>query len=328
MPRELAPRRLYADQWDDVVRLGAETFAIEFKSRSDSATVASALLQIQQRRPELPENVHPLLVVPFMTKAGRTRCELVGQQWFDLAGNAHLVLPGIRIIISGEGKPPVRRGRPSSVFAPKSSRVAHYLLLDPEHVCTQREIALATRLGEGFVSQILQRLEELGFVDRKRREVRLSYPGLLLDEWRDEHRFPNSKALKGVVPARSGQETLQQLSQALRKARIDHAFTGLSAAWKLDPFADFRLVSCYVLAPGAEYVLADLGFIATEKGANLWLVSDADEGVLLGRREIDDVLVVSPVLAYVDLKAHPERSAEAAQHLKQHLLPWSAEVER
>ncbi|MBI4574860.1 MAG: hypothetical protein HY722_01200 [Planctomycetes bacterium] len=57
---------------------------------------------------------------------------------------------------------------------------------------------------------------------------------------------------------------------------MDHALTGLPAAWLLAPFAAFRTAAVYVAALPAQAVFDDLGFRAESRGANLWLVLPND----------------------------------------------------
>ena len=50
-------------------------------------------------------------------------------------------------------------GRPARIFAPKSARVVRWLLMHPSESFSQRELARATDMTEGFVSRIVGRLE-------------------------------------------------------------------------------------------------------------------------------------------------------------------------
>ena len=56
---------------------------------------------------------------------------------------------------------------------------------------------------------------------------------------------------------------------------------------------------------------------------NLWLAVPNDSGVFQGAVENDGIRCVHPVQVYLDLKEHPERSAEAADRLRTELLTWS-----
>ncbi len=102
-------------------------------------------------------------------------------------------------------------------------------------------------------------------------------PGLLLDAWRDEYKFFKHDVLKGHIPARSGEELLRNLDRSLSKAGIEHAATGLGAAWAFTYFAGFRLVTFYV-SQRPETFLSDIGFRAEPRGANVWLVVPNDDG--------------------------------------------------
>ena len=64
----------------------------------------------------------------------------------------------------------------------------------------------------------------------------------------------------------------------------------------------------------------ELGFREEARGASTWLVAPNDEGVFDGAELVDGIRCVHPVQAYVDLKNHPERAAEAAEELRKRLL--------
>jgi hypothetical protein len=71
--------------------------------------------------------------------------------------------------------------------------------------------------------------------------------------------------------------------------------------------------------PSAE-ATQEMGFHEQPRGENVWLVVPNDEGVFHGAAERDGIRGVHPVQAYLDLKDHPERSAEAAEQLRKQLL--------
>jgi hypothetical protein len=103
-----------------------------------------------------------------------------------------------------------------------------------------------------------------------------------------------------------------------------YAATGLVGAWLLTGFASFRLVTLYLKDEPSPEFLVELGFREQERGANVWLVVPNDEGVFYGGQTRDEVPCVHPVQIYLDLKFHPECSAEAAEYLKEkYLVPVS-----
>lgn len=308
---------------DAVVQAGPFTFVVEWKGSNNAGSVAMAVEQAWRYARQLSKKAIPLVAVPFMGEVGRKRCAEAGVSWLDLSGNARIVAPGLRIVI--EGKPNLfkRKGRPATAFAPKSSRIARWLLMHPEQPITQRELARATEMDEGFTSRIVARLLENGLIVRdKGGAVKPRDPGLLLDAWREEYDFEKHHLVRGHVPARSGAALAHELADALVKAAVDYAATGLAAAWLLDRFAGFRVVTIYLREEPAPELLAGIAFREDERGANVWLVVPNDDGVFHGASAHDKVRCVHPVQVYLDLKGHPERSREAAEKLRAERLNW------
>jgi len=309
---------------DAVVTVGSRTFVVEWKGSGAAAPVTAAAEQARRRASAAGRSAIPLVAVPFMGPVGRQRCEEAGVAWLDLSGNARIVAPGVRVLVDGRPNRFKRRGRPSTAFAPKSARIARWLLVHADTSTTQRELANATGMDEGFTSRIVAKLEEDHLIVRSPDAgIRPRDPGLLLDAWSETYDFSKHQILRGHVPARSGGSLLRQLAEALRDRSVRHAATGLAAAWLLSRFGGFRLVSMYVLDRPAPDLLARLGFREEASGANVWLVIPNDEGVLHGSADRDGVACAHPVQVYLDLKAHPERATEAADRLRTDVLKWS-----
>jgi hypothetical protein len=127
-----------------VVSAEGRTFFVECKASGQAAAVAAAARQLQEYARLSGKKGVLMVAVPFMGDVGKRLCAEAGIGWLDLSGNAYLAAPGLRVSI--EGKPNLfkRPGRPRSVFAPKSSRIARCLLMQPERAFTQRELASAT----------------------------------------------------------------------------------------------------------------------------------------------------------------------------------------
>jgi len=322
-----AARKMEEAGIDAIVDLGGLTFVIEWKASSGLAQVSQAADNVRQHASEMGKRAVPVLAVPFMGPLGRERCREAGVNWLDLSGNAHIVAPGVRVQI--EGKPNLfkRRGRPSSAFAPKSSRIARWVLLNPGESMTQREIARATDMDEGFTSRIVARLEEDELVVREPNgAIRARDPDLLLDAWREDYDFSKHEIVKGHVAARSGDALLRRVADQLRSMETDYAATGMAAAWLLTRFASFRTLATYVAERPSSDLLDSMGFREKAPGANVWLVVPADGGVFHGAGERDGVRCIHPVQAYLDLKGQPERADEAATHLRAELLTWCTDA--
>jgi len=269
----------------------------------------------------------PLVAVPFMGDAGRKLCAEADVAWLDLSGNARIFAPGLYILV--EGKPNLfkRRGRPSSAFAPKSSRIVRWLLMHPDEPLTQREMARATDTDEGYTSKIVGKLDQDGLIVKDTSgAIKPRDPDLLLDAWREVYEFSKHHIIRGHVAARSGEVLLRQLADNLKQASARHAATGLAAAWLLDRFAGFRTATFYLTEDPSSELLDFLSFREEKRGANVWLVVPNDVGVFHGATEIDGIRCVHPVQVYLDLQAHPERAEEAARKVRATHLSWRTDA--
>ncbi len=319
--REVKVERGGARDAELLLHAAGHAFVLEVVRTTSPGLVIAHADRVVTAAKKLRRKVTPLLAAPFMTEAGRRASEGAQVSWFDLSGNAHIVAPDLRVIVDGRPNRFRGPGRPSSVFAPKSARVVRWLLMHPDGVFSQREISRATNMSEGFVSRIVSRLEAEAYVTRESSgALQVKDRTLLLDAWRSEYRFDRHTLIQGSVAARSGDALTRLMSDTLAAAGVEHAATGLSAAWQLTHFAAFRIATFFVeesLSPGLS---EQLGFRDEPRGANLWLVIPNDAGVFHGAELREGVRCVHPVQAYMDLLGHPERAADAAEHLRHELL--------
>lgn len=308
---------------DVTLYAGKYTFVVEAKSSNRLAAIHQACDQARRLVHKESRAALPLVAVPYMGPSGRDACKAVGVSFVDAAGNAHIEAPGLLVHVEGKPNRSVAPGRPSSVFAPRSSRVARLLLLDPLQWWQQKDLADEARLGRGYISRIVARLKQDELLEQSDAgKVRPKNPSLLLDAWKDEYDFRLHRIIAGHIPAKSGEEIVERLTSAARKYEVKYAFTGLPAAAMLAPFAAFRLAAAYLREAPHDNLLKALGFHQAERGANTWLVLPSDNGVFDGSKEVHGRFCVSPVQAYLDLRHMPERANEAAEHLRKACLNW------
>jgi hypothetical protein len=306
-----------------VVSAGAHLFAMVNPRSSGVGAIVECVTAAKLLAKKIGKRAIPLVVVPFMSDVGRRACEDAGVSWFDLSGNGHILGPGLRVIIDGRPNRFLRPGRPASLFAPKSARVIRWLLMNPGKAITQREISRATNMTEGFVSRIATRLEQEAYIAREPSgALRLRNPELVLDVWRQEYQFAKHSLVEGHIAARSGDALARFLGNQMVEEGIEHAATGLAAAWQYNRFAAFRIATFFLKEPLSSAARDKLGFREEPRGANVWLVVPNDEGVFLGAAEQDGIVCVHPLQVYLDLKAHPERAVEAAERLRSEQLNW------
>jgi hypothetical protein len=318
--RETAP----AQSYDFSIDVPGHRFLAEYKMQDSAGQLANALQNLQQAVQAHPGEGRPLIVVPFLGPLGRKHCKDAGVSWLDLCGNADIVAPGLVIRIDGRPNKFRERGRPLNVFASKSSRVARQLLVEPQRFQSQAELARQTGLGDGFVSKIVRRLEKEHYLDLDQAgAVRPRDPNVLLDGWRAAYHFDRHRILVGRVLGDSGDEILRKTAGQLTQAKIDHAATGLAAAWLLAGFAPFQLTSIYVRSSmPSRSLLEKIEFAEGEQGGNLWLVVPDDDAVFRDRQEQRGIQCVSAVQTYLDLKSHPEEANDAAAELRSKFVQW------
>ncbi len=305
---------------DAVLRVHGHCFALEWKRSGSAAVVAGAIRQLRMFQSSLSREVIPLLAVPHMGEAAQELCARADLAWLDLSGNARIVVPGV--FYQNLGNPSLfrRPGRPESAFGPRGSRVARHLLTEPPRALKQRQIASGAGLSEGHVSRIVRKLLEAGLVERSEDGIRVIDRGALLDAWREDYRFDRHHVIRGHTSARDGESLTRSIAEALDRAESAYAATALPAAWLWTQYAGFRLSTVYLSRPPSARVRRALGFREEARGANTWLVVPNDDGVFDGAEPVDGIRCVHPVQAYLDLKDHPERAAEAAAELRSRLL--------
>ena len=305
---------------DAVVRTRSHAFALCWRYSGALGQIAHAVDQIVIARGGSFDSTIPVLVVPFMGKSATECCEQSGVAWLDLSGNARIAARGLYVRILGHKNLYQRPGRPNSAFAPRGSRVARWLLMNPGEVVLQSTLAASTGLNEGHVSRVVGKLIEMGLVERESRGVRLTDAARLLDAWRDEYRFDRHTRLRGHITVGMGQRVDQFVARSFADIGHQYALTGLAAAWRMTRWAGHRLTTVYLAGLPTNGLLDGLGFREEPRGANTWLVVPNDPGVFDGAASVDGMQCVHPLQAYLDLKDHPERSDEAAAELRARLL--------
>ena len=316
----IAVRSSDGRQWDAVFAARGLAFVVEWKRSGSPGHVADAIRQLETARHSFPHGAVPLLAVPFMGEAAQELCAQAELPWLDLSGNARIIVPGIFYQNLGNPNRFRRAGRPESAFGAKGARITRHLLMEPTGAVMQRTLASSTGLNEGHTSRIVGKLLEAGLVHRGEDGIRVTDANVLLAAWREEYRFERHDIIRGHIASRGGDLLIQAIAGTLSRVEEPYAATALPAAWLWTRYAGFRLATVYLSSSPSAGLKEELGFREEARGANTWLVVPNDEGVFDGAETVDEIRCVHPVQAYVDLKDHPERAAEAAEELRKRFL--------
>ncbi len=279
---------------------------IRYKKSSESLPVRSALAELTAAHQQHPDAV-PLLVVPFMGPLGARLCEEASVSWLDRSGNARINAPGLVVDIGGKRNAFPQPGRTGDLFAPKSSRVLRALLSSAAPM-TRVQICRDTDLDDSFVSKIVKKLlEESLVVENADRALVVLNRRSLVDAWRAEHTFGGSE-VRRFKPAMIGPDDLRAFANHCGEKGIKYAMTGAAAA-ELRTGVHADRLAAYVRAQDFGKVLD--AFEADDDGL-LTVAVPLDDGVFAGACPFDNVAVVAPVQALLDLDSDAKPRARAA----------------
>ena len=276
-----------------------------------------------------PKVVVRVLALPWVSPRVAELCTEHGWNWFDLAGNYSLDVPGL-LRLQHMGNAPVHeRPRPTAnLGTPEAGRVICALLL-PEHAgrrWTQREMRehCQPNVSLGLVNKVVRHLLDQAFVEvGQDGGFRLSDPLKLLLAWRDAYRFERHEQ-RAYFTLLQG----QKLREALAGLGLR---TGGFAAYAAFSAADFQ--APHVRQPKTWLYIREAHVSLFEKlveakrvdsGENIVALIPDDEGVFYlgdaGTTHADRLGCTNPVQTYVDLGHCGGRGEEAAEALLNQLL--------
>ena len=309
---------------DAYVEVNQYGFVVEFKRDSSIRSITSAVNVLRGHALVAFSGQIPLLVVPFMSATGKSYCAAENVSWLDLTGNVNI--RGKNLIVKIQGQPNLykKKGRPRNPFARKSSRIVRIMLSNPSRAYRQHELAALADISDVLVSHAVNGLLIDGYAERLRdRSVQLTNPVELLHAWLDDYQLSKHKIIKGHVSAGAGVELTEALWKIFSSQGIEHAFTGLAAAWMMAPMSMYRLSAVYLKENPSDALLAEMRFQKEPRGANTWLIVPDDKGIFWRAKKYDDIPCVSPIQVLLDLQDHPERSREAAEEITDKYFEWS-----
>jgi hypothetical protein len=217
----------------------------------------------------------PILVVaPWLSQATQELLSDQGLNYLDLTGNALIRVDNPTVYLQAQGAPKDPNPPPRSkarAQGPKAGRLIR-LLVDVRPPYGVRDLAAVADLAPGYVSRLLDTLDDEALIERSARGRVVSVDiGRLVRRWVEVYDvFRANKAQRYLAPAGAA-SALDQL----RTARSRAAVTGSFAAGRLASVAAPVLLVAYVDDPGSA--VDALGLIPADQGANVVLLTVAAE---------------------------------------------------
>ncbi len=208
-------------------------------------------------------------------------------------------------------------------FARKASLVPRVMLAHAKESWGVRELKRESSISQGYASEVLSALEELGYAAKEGDGYRLSDPAGLLAAWSAEYAW-NENEVWSFVADYSKHELTTEVERSFSAAGIRYAHTLLSGSDLMAPHVVHENVYLFVAELDAsvrEVVSEKLFAEPVERGGNLGIAVPRDgEAVFYGARSVSGVPVVSPVQLFLDLVHFPVRGPEAADVLLRRVL--------
>ena len=291
---------------------------VEFKRMGSGARLKEAAELLRRRQGEHPSRLW-VLACPFLSSSRQEFLRESDVPFFDLAGNAWIVSDAVHIDRRGFPNPFSEQRRARGPFSDKASLVLRALIASGPGGGV-RSIAEQAGLSAGYVSKVVQELEERGYVARREEGLALRNGQELLQDWVRAYRKHWIERRGYFVPVARAQAVMD----AIREASIsdEYAFAVHAGASLVAPYAEFDVVDVYVHSIDVAVGLASqLGAREVERGANLRVsVPYYRVSAFFDRQEAAGLPVVSDLQLYLDLYDYPLRGREQAEQILERRL--------
>ena len=275
------------------------TLVIEAKRSLGPREVTGLFGTVGRTLRTLSPHIPILVVAPWLSRRTRDLLTAEGVNYLDLTGNARIKLDRPPLFVDSQGADrdpaPAQRGK-ARVRGPKAGRLVR-TLVDVWPPYGVRELAESTGLAPGYVSRLLDALDDDALVERsKRGQVESVDIAGLLRRWTDDYDVFRSNAAKTFLAPRGASDALSALANIGEPQPI--AVTGSFAAVRYAPIAAPSLLVVYSETSAA--VAAALGAIPADTGANLVVLRPFDPVVWDRTVEADGVRYVAPSQVVAD----------------------------
>lgn len=296
----------------------------EVKKIGQPRHVRAALLQLQRAAKRFEPPATPVFIAPYLSPQAQALCRDFDVGFLDFVGNARIAFDTVFIERQVDTKPAAVQRSLKSIFKPKSAQVLRVLLRDPKRAWRVAELAQASDVSLGHISNVRSELVDREWAELTDEGFRLSQPDGLLDAWREAYEQPSGERVEFYTTLHG-----QSLEAAVRHVlhsgpdTANAILASFSAAHWLAPYGRVSAQYFYADAAGLTVLQTQLKLSPVRSGANVIVTMPKDHGVFQDAvKPAAGIVCSSPVQTYLDLAVAGERGAEAADHLRQELLTW------
>lgn len=265
-----------------------------------------------------------LVVAPWLSRRTRDLLERYGFSYIDMTGNIRFRLdrPAVYIHLHGADRDPnpQRPRSPAGLQGPKARRLVR-LLVDVAPPYRLTDLARAADLTQGYVSKLLDSLDDQALVERDRRGLvhGVDWPGLLQATAARYDLFRNNAASTYIAP-RGSAALYQRL--AGEGDRPEVVVTGSFAAADIAQVAAPTQLVLYASEPG---LLRQFGrLLPTDRQADVVVLRPEDPGQLAWGRTVDGLHHVGLSQLVLDLLGGNGRLPAEGQAV----MDWMREKEK
>src|SRR5437867_3642868 len=298
------------------------TVVVEVSSLGQPRQIRGAVTRFSEIRRELP-GAYPVAAAVYIGPQSARILKSHNLGYVDLSGNCYLAFENV--LIEKEGKKNLRPStRPlRSLFAPRATRVARVLLVEPARAWRLEELAHAGEVSLGHSHNVVKRLEALAWVERdENQRIRLGKPADLLEAWCESYTYRVNEVTSYFAPERGTRKLMGEVARVAAGAGRRYAFTLNAGAALLAANLRLPAVHCYLEGDPAPLAQA-LGLrAAAEADGALHFLAPYDLGVFHGALEKGGLKVVSLPQLYADLVHYERRGPEQAEHLRREAMGY------
>ncbi|CDX51592.1 conserved hypothetical protein [Mesorhizobium plurifarium] len=294
----------------------------EVKLTGQPRIVRDAALNLRAAATQFGPRAVPVLVTPYLSKDARKTCRELAVHYLDLEGNCRITFDGIYIERESLSRPQVIKRELRSLFKPKSAQVLRVLLLHPNRTWKVTDLAQESGVSLGHISNVTSALIDREWGSRDEDGFRLTKPGTVLDNWRDNYEPPPGEVIRyyTLLHGKGFERAAQQL---IGEAQGGVALASFAAAEWLAPYSRVSNHYLYVRREAMSLLQSILRVEPAAKGENLVVTVLDNDGILRDAIEPHPgIRTTGLVQTYLDLAQAGERGREAAEHLRTERLSW------